>query len=202
MDGWTLEKLDTEIRKEQLAQAALNLIAEQGLKALSVARVARRVGLVPSAIYRHFACKDALMDAVIALIRERLHRNIAAVTEQTPDGLDRLQLLLLAHVRVIRENRGILRFVFSDELHRGRPERKALVYEMVDSYLQRVAALVTQGQRDGSIRKDLNPETVAVMFLGLIQPAAILWHLSDGRFDVTKQAQRAWPVFRSAVAAG
>jgi AcrR family transcriptional regulator len=197
-----MEKLDTEVRQEQLAQAALALIAAHGLSRLSVARVARRVGLVPSAIYRHFAGKDALLDAVIALIRERLHRNVTAVMEQTPDALDRLRRLLLAHVRMIRENRGILRLVFSDELHRGQPGRKARVYEMVDSYLKKVAAIISQGQQEGSIRKDLDPATAAVMFLGLIQPAAILWHLSGGEFDVTRQVQKAWPVFLSAVSAG
>ncbi len=51
------EKLDTEIRQEQIAQAALSLIASRGIKGLSVAAVARRVGLVPSGIYRHFKGK-------------------------------------------------------------------------------------------------------------------------------------------------
>jgi AcrR family transcriptional regulator len=196
-----VEKLDTEVRQEQLAQAALALIAAHGLNRLSVARVARRVGLVPSAIYRHFAGKDALLDAVIALIRDRLHRNVDAVMEQTPDALDRLQLLLRAHVRMIRENEGILRLVFSDELHRGQPERKARVYEMVGSYLKKVAAIISRGQHEGIIRADLDPATAAVMFLGLIQPAAILWHLSGGEFDVTKQVEKAWPFFLSAITA-
>lgn len=196
-----MERLDTEVRREQLAEAALELIAAHGLNHLSVARVARRVGLVPSAIYRHFAGKDDLLDAVIALIRERLHRNVEVAMEQTPDALDRLRHLLLAHVRVIRENKGILRLVFADELHRGQPESKARIYEMVGSYLKKVAAIVARGQQEGSIRQDLDPATAAVMFLGLIQPAAILWHLSGGEFDVTKQVQKAWPVFLSAISA-
>ena len=197
-----MERQDTEIRQEQLAQAALALIETQGLVGLSVARVARRVGLVPSAIYRHYSGKDALLDAVIALIRERLHGNVAAVMEQTPDALDRLRRLLMAHVRVIRENKGILRVVFSDELHHGEPGRKAVVHEMVSSYLKRVAGIVSQGQREGCIRAELDPATVAVLFLGLIQPAAILWQLSDGEFDVTKHIEKAWPLFHNAISAG
>lgn len=196
-----MDKLDTEIRQKQLAQAALAIIAGHGLPGLSVARVARRVGLVPSAIYRHFKGKEDLLDAVIDLIRERLHRNVAMVAEQTPDALERLKRLLSAHVHVIRENQGILRIVFSDELHRGNAAKKARVYEMVSSYLKKVAAIVTQGQAEGQVRKDLDPATVAVMFLGLIQPAAILWHLSGNEFDVTRHVKKAWPVFRDSIAA-
>ncbi len=40
------------------------------------------------------------------------------------------------------------------------------------------------------------------MFIGLFQPAAFLWSLSDGGFDVTRQARDAWPVFRDALRSG
>jgi len=196
-----LEKLNSEVRQEQYVQAALGLVAADGLKNLSVARVARRMGLVPSALYRHFPGKDALLDAVIGVIRQRLHANVTRVLEQTPDPLERLRQLLMAHVRLIRENEGILRVIFSDELHNGRPGKKAQVWEMVGGYLKRVAEIVAQGQRAGQIRRDIDPDTASVMFLGLMQPAAILWNLSGGKFDVTRHVQKAWPVFCSALKA-
>lgn len=59
------EKLDTEIRREQIAQTALALVAWHGMRALTVAAVARRAGLVPSAIYRHFRSKDDLLKEVL-----------------------------------------------------------------------------------------------------------------------------------------
>jgi hypothetical protein len=62
-----------------------------------------------------------------------------------------------------------------------------------------VAEIVSDGQRDGQIRPNVDPDTVAVMFLGLIQPAAILWHLSNGGFDVTRQAEKAWDVLSYAL---
>jgi hypothetical protein len=39
------------------------------------------------------------------------------------------------------------------------------------------------------------------MFLGLLQPAAILWHLSDGTFDAARQVERAGPIFLDAIRA-
>jgi AcrR family transcriptional regulator len=186
------EKLNTEARQEQLAQAALSLITTQGLKRLSVARVARRIGLVPSAVYRHFESKDELLDAVLELIREHLSANVVQASQGTKDALQVLRRLVMAHVRLIRENEGILSVVFSDEVQDGRPERKARVHTMIQGYLNKVAQIVSRGQREGHIRPDVDPGTVSVMFLGLIQPAALLWHLSEGRFDVTRHVERAW----------
>lgn len=186
------EKLDTEVRQEQLAQAALSLIGTQGLKGLSVARVARKVGLVPSAVYRHFESKDELLDAVLEMIRARLNANVVHSSEVGIDALQILRRLVMAHLRLIRENEGILSIVFSDEVQNGRPERKARIQSIIQGYLKQVAQIVSRGQQQGHIRRDADPRTVSVMILGLIQPAALLWHLSEGGFDVTRHVERAW----------
>jgi hypothetical protein len=34
----------------------------------------------------------------------------------------------------------------------------------------------------------------------MVVPAGILWHLTEGGFDVTRHAARVWPMFRAALA--
>ncbi len=102
-------KLNTQIRKEQIARAALDLIGRGGLQGLSIAAIARRVGLVPSAIYRHFKSKGHVLDAIPDLFREALLGNVRVVREASSDALEHLRQLLAQHVRLIRENRGIPR---------------------------------------------------------------------------------------------
>ncbi len=196
------EKLETEIRQDQIAQAALSLIGSHGLKALSVARVARQVGLVPSAIYRHFENKEQLVGSVLDLIHDRLCANVEAVHAEVADPLEQLRRLLMRHIRLIRENQGIPRVVFSEEMCVGHPERRAKVYRIVSDYLQRVAGLIREGQKAGRIRSDVDAAVVAVMMLGLVQPAAILWQVSDGAFDVTRQAKQSWRVFAETIGGG
>jgi len=196
------EKLCTETRKDQIAQAALGLVASHGAKRLSVAAVARRVGFVPSAIYRHFKGKEEVLDAIPGLIRERLLGNLRAVCEKTSDPLQRLKGLLMLHVRLVRENQGIPRIVFSEDFYGGHPERRARVLGGIREYLDSVGEIVRQGQREGQVRADLDPGTVSLMFLGIIQPAALLWHMSDGQFNVARHVKRAWRIFGEAIRAG
>lgn len=47
-----------------VAHAALRLADEQGMAALTVRGVARRLGVEPMSIYHYFASKEALLDAV------------------------------------------------------------------------------------------------------------------------------------------
>jgi len=193
------EKLDTEIRREQISEAALNLIGSRGMKRLSIAGVARRVGLVPSAIYRHFRSKDDLLDAVLDLIGGKLIENVSSACSKTSDSLECLKLLVMGHVRLIRENAAIPRVVFSDEVYGGNPTRKTKMHQIISRYLAEVARVVRQGQQKGLIRHDVDPEMISVMFLGIIQPAAILWRLSEEKFDVTKHAEKAWKFLSEAL---
>ena len=195
------EKLGTKVRQDQIAGAALQLIGAHGVRGFSLAMLARRVGLVPSAIYRHFGSKEEVLDAALDHLGSRLHHNLELVTEDASDPLERLHALLVRHVRLIRENQAIPRIIFSEEVFSGNTERKAKVRGIIRRYLEGVAETVREGQEQARIRADVDPRVVAVHFLGLIQPAAILWHLSDGRFDVTRQTERAWQLFRDGIEA-
>lgn len=195
-------KLNTNIRQEQIAKATLDLVAAGGLNALSVAAVARRIGVVPSALYRHFKSKDEILDAAMALVHAKLMGNAEAVGEETDDPMEQLHRLLLRHARLIRENRGIPQVIFSQDFYVGHPERRGRVYEGIRDYLRQVARIIQRGQESSQIGRAIDPDAAAVMFLGLIQPSAILWHMSDGDFDVLRQAERAWPLFRKAMGNG
>jgi AcrR family transcriptional regulator len=194
-------KLHTDIRQEQIVQAALSVVASHGLKGLTVQRVARQVGLTPSAMYRHFQSKDEVLTAILALIHHRLLGNVTSICEEVADPLERLERLLRRQLQLIRETPAIPRIVFSEEVSHGHPERQAAVYRIIRGYLERVEDLMRQGQHAGRIRADVTPDTLALLFLGLIQPAAFLWHISGGAFAITAHADQAWQVFREAIMA-
>ena len=193
------EKVKTQIRKDQIAQTVLRLVAERGLKGLSVAAVACQIGLVPSALYRHFKGKEEMVDAALEIIRRRFLGNVDAVCEETEDPLERLRLLLGRHLEMIRDNQAIPRIIFSEEVYADHPNRKKKVYHLVRTFLSKVETIVRLGQKSGQIRENFKPEMVSVLFLGLFQPAAVLWYLSNGRYDVSRHIHRVWPIFKEAI---
>src|SRR5215217_188578 len=63
---------DRPSRREQILQAAAQLFAERGSRAVGVDDVGAAVGVTGPAIYRHFASKDAMLAEMLLLISERL----------------------------------------------------------------------------------------------------------------------------------
>ncbi len=195
----SIVKLGTKVRREQIAQAALVLVASKGVNGLNMAGLARQVGLGASSLYRHFDSKDQVLDAVLDLLRERLLGNVQIAAQEAANPPEQLRRLLTLHMRLILEYQALPRLFFSGDLYAGHPERKAKLYGIVKAYLGEVAEIIRQGQEEGTLRLDLDPDAVSVVFLGLIQPTAILWHLSDGEFDVGKQVEKAWPLFNESI---
>ena len=189
-------KTRTAIRQDQISQAALRLTGGYGFRALNIDSLAKEVGVVPSAIYRHYPSKDAILDALLDLIGQRLQDNVQAIRQERLNALDRLQHLLIRHIELVCENKGIPRILFSEEIIGGQLVRRKRLYQIIQDYLAKVAELIREGQSQGCIRADLLPDTVSVMFLGLVQPAVILHLLSEDQFSVLKFQVEAWQIFR------
>lgn len=193
------KRFGTAIRHEQIAEAALDIVRSDGIKGLNVAAVAKKVGIVPSAVYRHFKNKSEIVGAVLKLIQTRLNQNYHDVIQRDLEPIEKLNLVLSKHVELISSNNAIPRIIFSEEVIGGMPEKQQLLYGIIRDVISNVSSIVAEGQKKGSIRKDMPAENIAVSFLGMIQPAAIIWNLSDGGFDLVQHSKNAWMLFLDAI---
>lgn len=189
-------RLPSARRKADIAEAALRLVNREGLKRLSVGRLAEELGLVPSALYRHFPNKDAILDAVLELVEQRLADHVEKVRRDHFSALSRLDALLARHVFFITSNQALPRILFSEEIIGDAERRRERLGEIIHAHVMRIAAIIKEGQKDGEIRSDISAQAAAVMFLGIVQPAAILWHASGGRFDFSEHARTAWKLYQ------
>lgn len=177
------KRLGGEVRREQIVEAALSL-ASGGLKEVTVQKVARLVGVVPSALYRHFANKDAIVMALL----EQLERYLTAICDQAEaeerDPLAALQRVMLLHARLATERRGIPRVLFSDDVATDPSGKGGRILAIQRALAARLAAMARRGQDMGRIRIDLSAEDVAFMAFGLMVPTAVLYFLSGWRSDI------------------
>lgn len=189
------EKLHTSIRREQIAEAAATLLSEEGVRGLSMTALALRVGLVPSAIYRHFKTKEDVLFAAIDSFTDRLLGAVSAVCEETSDPLERLRLLLMRQGRMIIENKAVPRAFSGDEIYKDHPERREKLYESIGRYVAKISSVIHEGQIKGQIRNDVDARTLSLMFIGLWRGALPFYVHGHGKFNLLKHLEKAWKVF-------
>lgn len=85
--------------------AALDLAAEQGLAAVAVETLARRLGTTKGSFYWHFTNRDALVIAALDHWRAIATQRVIELLDAVPDPLERLQQLAVVTNRSSWEDR-------------------------------------------------------------------------------------------------
>jgi AcrR family transcriptional regulator len=100
--------------RQALLDQALRMIAERGGPHFSLRELAGEVGATHPSVYRHFADRSALLDALSAAGFERLATyQTQALTLAAPGPLERLVALGIAYVRFAIENPGFFALLFN-----------------------------------------------------------------------------------------
>ena len=155
-------------RRDEVLQAALELLDEVGLDHLTVRRLAARLGVQPGALYRHFANKRALLDAMVEQIAaqkadqplpsgewdEQVHRLAAAIRDGMLGYRDGARLLATFHAAGPAAVSSFLRFV---ALLQAAGATKELAGAGVDTIICYVNGFTIEEQAGGRIGPPQSP---------------------------------------------
>jgi TetR/AcrR family transcriptional repressor of bet genes len=85
------------VRKRQLIEATIDVLAERGYSSLTIGDVARKAGLSMGIVNFHFKSKDVLLAETLRHLAAQYRRNwMAAVEEAGPDPAARLYAMTAA----------------------------------------------------------------------------------------------------------
>jgi len=137
----------TRLSAEDWAQAALDLIAEQGVSAVAVEPLARRLGVTKGSFYWHFPSRDALLQAALERWESVEQESVFGSLEAVPDPRERLRKLFQLVGHEVKPH-----IIYSELL-------KALDHPAVQPVIDRVSQrrleyLVASFRQAGLVRQD------------------------------------------------
>jgi len=190
--------METEVRREQIAEAALDIVSEEGVGALTVRKVAKRVGFSAPALYRHYKSKaDILMAALddhfatlFSLLRDAM---------QSCSPLEILRVFYFSNADLLKNRKSIIQIFVSDQIRFGEPKVLKAIETHRNNLHEQLTALLKAGQEQGEIRRDIGIEELFVHYLGLIITPDLLHSHRKDYVDLDRQADANWKLFRSAV---
>ena len=168
-----------EIRRVEIAQAALRVIGQRGASSLTAAALAEAVGVTSGALFRHFASMDEILEQAVEWAVTRVD-----ATFPDPELPARSRLLQMAQGRVelIRSTPGLGWLLLSDQVYLTVP---APAVDALRALVKRsrgfLLAAIEQGVSEGSLRADIEPKTLLVLLGGTIHALAGASGVHGGR---------------------
>jgi AcrR family transcriptional regulator len=178
---------DAAARRREIADAALKVVAEQGLGRFTALSIAREVGVSDAALFRHFPTKEAIVLAAIDRVEEVLFERFPPAD---PDPLDRLARFFRDRVEVLRTNPGVARLIGSEQLAQAAPpEGIEHVAELRRRSRAFVRGCLAEASRAGLLAEGLAPTEATVLVLGALLALA---HGGAGERPTPALAERVW----------
>jgi len=148
--------VDHDIQRRKFADAAIRLIARDGLEGMTMRAVSAEAGLSYGSLFHYFASKDELL---MLVIRHSTDMQTQRLNEYATrhSGLKALNHLLCDDAIVDEASRDEMA-VWLAFLHKAASLQsfEALNEELADGWLERIQSLLDEARDAGEIRKDVD----------------------------------------------
>ncbi len=108
-------------------------------------------------------------DRLLSRVRQQLLRLVQETRRYDEYAMDRLERAFHSHISFMAAHPGIHRVMLTWALQEADGRLRRRVRKLAMHYAHRVLRLVVQGQQEGSIRSDIDPQTATRIYVAMLQ---------------------------------
>ena len=156
--------------RDALLARAEQTLREQGLEGLSLRELARQTGVSHGAPRRHFADRQALLDALAESGFARLGAELRGAAESAGEGYEaRLRATATAYVRFAISDAALLELMFAGKQR----EQAGALHQAADRAFSVILELIDEGQTNAALEAG-DPERIGLLLFATMQGLAAL----------------------------
>ena len=156
-------RLPPDERRKQIVQAVNRVVAEHGVEAATVARIAATAGVSEGALYVYFPSREDMLKAAL----DDLFAQMADLIDSAPrqSAPDTLRAIAGRHSDVMKTGREIFTAPWIEFIAGGNHAglREAIAGTQSRAFAK-ILAIIQEGQAVGTIRPDLDAQRIAWQF--------------------------------------
>jgi len=174
----TLKKKASADKRDRILKAAIRVFAKNGFYATRVSEIAKAAGVADGTIYLYFKNKD---DVLITIFEDGIQQLLGilrevATSEQPFD--ERITRIIELQLGLLEEQRDLAE-VITVNLRQSSSLLKQYAAPLFMEYIDVIAGLVREGQKEGAFRKDINARVVARSLFGALDAILLTWALGE-----------------------
>lgn len=191
-----VKHLPAEERRAVTVEAVVELAGSQNPSEITTMAIAKHMNLTQGALFRHFPTKDAIWQAVMEWVADRLIARIDRAAQGIESPLAAMQAMFMSHVEFVAEHPGVPRMIFGELQRAESTAAKRMVQTLLERYGERLHRLIEQGKTRGEIAAVVDSEAAATLFIGTIQGLVMQSLLAGDVTRIRTDAPRAFALYQ------
>lgn len=187
-------------RQKQITAAALGIIGEHGLEALTMKNIASRVGFSDAAVYRHFKDKSSLVSAMVDGFAADSIRALDRIGRGNGSGLETIKGFFLDRCRAFAVDRALATVLFAEDLFKSDPALAAKIHGVMSGHRRLLLRSIRLGQRQGLL-VPLPPAHLFTVIMGSLRLLVLQWLIGGCGFDLPRAGEKMWRSLETLLAA-
>jgi len=179
-------------RQIEIIDASKDLIGEKGLQTLTIKNLAKKMSFSEPALYRHFKDKTAIIKALLLFHKEIIQSGVLNILNSEKNALDKFEEILKFKFAHIEKNPALVMVIFSETSFQYSSVLSKVVRKILEQRTKKIITLIEIGQKEGSVRKDVEAAQLATIVLGGIRTTILSWKLSDFKTDLKSDGEKLW----------
>jgi AcrR family transcriptional regulator len=175
-------------RRDEMLRAASELFLEQGYEATSTAEIAERLGIRRGSVYYYLDTKEELLFELMEHVYTGFRLAVDDIRASDLNALEKLRQLVRHHVAYLIENL-VQTTLYLTEFRSLSAEHQAVVVDQEAAYKRAVRELIADGQREGTVRDDIDPQIATMALLGAANWVH-RWYGRDGNATAQQIAEQ------------
>jgi len=193
--------LPADERRAVTVEAVVELAGSQNPSDITTSAIAKHMNLTQGALFRHFPTKDAIWQAVMEWVAERLLARIDRAAHGIESPLAAMQAMFMSHVEFVAEHPGVPRMMFGELQRAESTPAKRMVQTLIQRYGERLHRLIENGKACGELSAALDSEAAVTLFIGTIQGLVMQSLLAGDVARIRREAPRVFAIYRRGIGA-
>ena len=193
------KNLPADERRAVTVESVIALAASQNPSEITTAAIAKHMNLTQGALFRHFPNKEAIWQAVMAWVAERLLARVDHAAQGIDSPLAAMEAMFISHIEFIAEHPGVPKMIFGELQRAESTPVKRMVQVLVQRYGERLHRLIEKGKASGELSPSLDNEAAATLFIGTIQGLVMQSMLAGDVERIRRDAPGVFVIYRRGI---
>ncbi|MCX5807532.1 MAG: TetR/AcrR family transcriptional regulator [Proteobacteria bacterium] len=171
--------------RETIIQAAIEVFGDKDFRDASISEIAQKVGIADGTIYKYFKSKEDLFFSIPIEKTKEFCSQLELHLEGISGAFNKIRKFVWYFLYFFQINPGYGRILLL-EMRVSKAFVQTETYDFLKQSVSQVVNIITEGQDEGTIRRDTDIFILRHLILGILEHMVCRWLLKGEKYDLVE----------------